>query len=65
MIDRYTIKVAPAVSQKEVIKALNEATSLSEVKDLNGLKAGIELMATAEDIEKIIRLLKDPSRTYY
>ena len=43
MIDRYTIKLNPAVSQKEIIKSLNEGKSVKDMGPLNKLKAKIEI----------------------
>lgn len=62
MIDRYTIKVNAAVSQKEIIKALNESKSLKDIEHLNKLKAKIEIIGTGAGIERIIVLLKELSK---
>jgi hypothetical protein len=55
MIERYTIKVGPAVSQKELEKALNEGGDLS---DAHKLKARIELIGEAEDLKKLAEVLR-------
>lgn len=62
MIDRYTIKVNPAVSQKEIIKALNESKSLKDIEHLHKLKAKIEIIGSGEAVEKVLALLKELSK---
>jgi hypothetical protein len=59
MIERYTIKFGPAVSRKELEKALHENADLSKA---HHLKARIELVGEAEDIKKLSELLKELSR---
>lgn len=59
MIDRYTLKFGPAVSQKELEKALNENGDLSKAHQL---RARIELIGEAEDIKKLSELLKQLSK---
>ena len=44
MIERYTLKFGPAVSQKELEKVLNEATDPAVLKKLHKIKASIELV---------------------
>jgi hypothetical protein len=60
MIDRYTIKFGPAVSQKELEKALHEDGDLSHA---HKLKARIEFVGEAEDIKKLAIILKKRSHT--
>ena len=55
MIDRYTIKFGPALSQKELEKALHEDGDLSHA---HKLKARIEFVGEAEDIKKLSEILK-------
>jgi hypothetical protein len=55
MIERYTIKFDPPVSQKELEKALREDGDLSKA---HHLKARIELIGEAEDIKKLSDLLQ-------
>ena len=55
MIERYTIKFGPAVSQKELEKALHEDGDLSKS---HHLKARIGLIGEAEDIKKLAEVLK-------
>ena len=55
MIEHYTIKFGPAVSQKELEKALHED---GDLKNAHHLKAKIELIGEAEDIKKLSELLK-------
>ena len=56
MIEHYTIKFGPAVSQKELEKALHEDGDLSKA---HHLKARIELICEADDIKKVAELLKE------
>jgi hypothetical protein len=63
MTERYTIKVVPAVSQKDIIKTL-EATKEydpEQLKKLQHLKMKIEVVGEAGDYKKICDLLKDLS----
>ena len=59
MIERYTIKFGPAVSQKDLEKALYENGDLSKAHQL---RARIELIGEAEDIKKLSELLKQLSK---
>jgi hypothetical protein len=62
MIERYTIKFGPAVSQKELEKALNDPTIHGEVevsKRMHKMKARIEIIADFEDLKKIAAMLKE------
>jgi transcriptional regulator of NAD metabolism len=59
MIDRYTVKVNPAVSQKEVVKLLNDGKSVKDLAHLHKLKARVELIGSPEDVEKLVALLKE------
>ena len=59
MIERYTIKFGPAVSQKELEKALHENGDLSKAHQL---KARIEFIGEAEDIKKFAELLRHQSK---
>jgi hypothetical protein len=61
MIERYTIKFGPAVSQKELEKALHEDGDLSKA---HHLKARIELIGEAADIKKLSGLLKQLSQNH-
>lgn len=61
MIDRYTIKFGPAVSQKELEKALYENGDLSKA---HHLRARIELIGEADDIKKLSELLRQLSRKH-
>ena len=62
MIERYTIKFGPAVSQKELEKALNENGDLSKA---HHLRTRIELIGEAEDIKKLSELLKQLSKKFH
>ena len=55
MIELYSIEFGPAVSQKELEKALHEAGDISKA---HHPKARIELVGEAEDIKKLSELLK-------
>jgi len=62
MIERYTIKFGPAVSQKELEKALNDPTIHGEVevsKRMHKMKARIEIIADFEDLKKIAAMQKE------
>ncbi len=58
MIDRYTIKFAPAVSQKELEKALHEGTDSPQIKNLHKLKGRIELICDYKDLRTIDEFIK-------
>lgn len=59
MIDRYTITFGPAVSQKELEKALHESGETpAHIPDLKQLKARIDVVGDFEDLKKISALLK-------
>lgn len=62
MIERYIIKFGPAVTQKELEKALNEATDPAALSKLPKMKARIELIADIEDIRKLTKTLKELSK---
>jgi hypothetical protein len=61
MIDRYTIKVAPAVSHKDIIKTLDATKEYDpeQLKKLQHLKIRIEVIGEAADYKKISDLLKE------
>jgi hypothetical protein len=62
MIELYTIKFAPAVSQKELEKALHEDGETPNHTTLTKMKARIELIGDFEDVKKLSQILKDLSR---
>lgn len=62
MIDRYTIKFGPAVSQKELEKIINSGEGHFTPDDLKKMKARIELIGDVEDLKKVSELLKQLSR---
>jgi hypothetical protein len=66
MIDRYTIKFAPAVGQKELEGALNESgeTPGQNPQDIHKMKARIELIGGFENVKRISALLKELSPLY-
>jgi len=57
MIEHYTIKFGPAVSQKELEKALHELDP-KELPNLHKIKARIEIICDFEDLKKIGDTLK-------
>jgi hypothetical protein len=61
MIDRYTIKFGPAVSQKELEKKLQQTALLTDddLKGMHRMKARIEIVADFEDLKKIAAMLKE------
>jgi len=64
MIDRYTIKFGPAVSQKELEKALHENID-SEQLPIHKMKARIEIICDFEDLKKLkemVEALKQPPK---
>lgn len=58
MIERYTIKFGPAVSQKELEKALNEALHSDELRRLQKMKVRIEFIGDIEDVKEMSVFLK-------
>jgi hypothetical protein len=65
MIERYTIKFGPAVSQKELEKALHDPTMQSEVNisnQMHKMKARIEVVGDFGDLKKIAELLKEMAK---
>jgi hypothetical protein len=62
MIERYTIKFGPAVSQKELEKIINSGEGHFHPDDLKKMKARIELVGDLEDIKKLKLLLEDLAR---
>jgi hypothetical protein len=58
MIERYSIKFGPAVSQKELEKALNEGIDSPQINSLHKLKARIELVCDYKDLHTIDEFIK-------
>jgi len=58
MIERYTIKFGPAVSQKELEKALNEGKDSPQIAGLHKLKARIEFICDYKDLHTIDEFIK-------
>jgi len=54
MIERYTIKFGPAVSQKELEKALNESGDTPVHSQFHKMKTRIEIIADVEDIRRLV-----------
>jgi hypothetical protein len=62
MIERYTIKFGPAVSQKDLEKALHEDSGKpADLPDLKKMKARIEFIGDFEDVRKIRDVIKSLS----
>jgi len=61
VIERYTIKFGPAVSQKELEKALNDSGDTPVYTQFNKIKARIEFFGDFEDVKRIKELLKQLS----
>lgn len=63
MIERYTIKFAPAASHKELMKKLHETHELDpeQLKKLAQVKVSIEAICAPEDLKKISGVLKELS----
>jgi hypothetical protein len=59
MIERYTIKFGPAVSQKELEKALHEDGETHTHTKLTKMKARIEFIGDFEDIRKVKEKIKE------
>jgi hypothetical protein len=57
MIDRYTNKFGPAVSQKELEKALTDGTD-APIKNMHTLKARIDRICDYKDLQAIADLIK-------
>ena len=57
MIEHYTIKFGPAVSQKELEKALHESGETPVQPNLHKMKARIEVVGDFEDLKKLKELL--------
>lgn len=58
MIDRYTIKFGPAVSQKELEKLLHENTAPATIQQVHKIKAQIEISGDPQDLKEVLGLLK-------
>jgi hypothetical protein len=58
MIDRYTIKFGPAVSQKELERALSEGIDSPKIQGLHKLRARIELILDYNDLHTIDEFIK-------
>ena len=50
MIERYSIKFAPAVNQKELVKIMNTGEGKFHPVDLKKMKARIEFIGDFEDV---------------
>jgi hypothetical protein len=59
MIERYTIKAAPAIPPKEMLKKLESLNDPAEIRKLQHLRMKIEVVGEVEDFKKIADFLKD------
>jgi hypothetical protein len=57
MISHYTIKFGPAVSQKELEKALRNPEAEKQLPDMRKLKVRVELICDFEELKKIKGML--------
>jgi hypothetical protein len=64
MIDRYTIKMAPAVSRKDIMKNFDAGTGLTpdQTNQLTKVKAKVEIIGDYADMEKLRDLLNHLSK---
>ena len=58
MIERYTIKFGPAVSQKELEKLLATGEANVDPAHFHKLKARIEFIGEFEDVKKVKEFVK-------
>ena len=65
MIERYTIKFGPAVSQKELEKIINTGEGKFHPDDLKKMRARIEFIGDVEDVKKVSEMLKELSRKFF
>jgi hypothetical protein len=65
MIDRYTIKINPAVSHADLVKKLDEMKDFDpeEMKKFHYFKVRLEVICEAADIKELNELLKQLSAT--
>jgi hypothetical protein len=62
MIERHTIKFVPAVSQKDLKKALHESGETpASLPDLSKMKAQIEIVGEFTDFKEVMRLIEQLS----
>jgi hypothetical protein len=58
MIERYTIKFGPAVSQKELEKLLDMGDWQTEPRDIRKMKVRIEFIGGFEEVKKVDEFVK-------
>jgi hypothetical protein len=58
MIEHYTVKFGPAISQEEFEKALHESGETPIQPNLSKMKARIEVIGDFEDLKKVMAVLK-------
>ena len=59
MIERYTIKFGPAVSQKELEKALHESGDAPVQHQMSKIKARIEFVGDFADLKRVSEVIKE------
>jgi hypothetical protein len=64
MIERYTIKLAPAVKHADILKKLaaGEQPGSDDIAKLAKVKAKVEIIGDYADMEKVRDLLKGLSK---
>jgi hypothetical protein len=64
MVERYTIKINPAVSHKEIMKAFEQGAGITpeHTDKLTKVKARIEVIGDYADMEKVQDLLNQFSK---
>ena len=62
MIERYTIKVSPALSQKEIERALRGTSPPEQVAQVHLVKARIEFLAAFPTLQKIVAYMEEHSK---
>ena len=55
----HTIKFAPALSQKELEKALKEATDPAVLKTLHKMRARIDVVCDFDDLKSLAEMFKN------
>jgi hypothetical protein len=59
VIEHYTIKFAPAVSQKELEKIMNTGEGQYRSDDLKKMKVRIEFIGEIGDVKKLSEAIKE------
>ena len=61
MISHFTIKLAPAANQKEIMKKLSAGETLTphDLANLSKCRAKLEIVGDYQDLEKVRDVLKE------